>query len=86
MLVLFFLAAIAVPAQDVPQGWVVKSVRCLTDPSQTYALYVPSNYARERSCPGILAFDPRARGRVPVEIYQAENEQRQTDEILGMER
>ena len=43
----------------------------LSDPSQTYALYVPSHCTPERSWPVILAFDPRACRRVPVEIYQA---------------
>ena len=69
MLVLFFLAALTASAQQL--GRVVESVKCDADPSQTYALYLPLRYAPERSWPVILAFDPRARGRVPVEIYQA---------------
>ncbi len=66
---LFFLTALTASAQRL--GRVVDSVKCLADPSQSYALYVPLRYAPERSWPVIFAFDPRASGRVPVEIYQA---------------
>jgi dienelactone hydrolase len=54
---LFFAAAI-------PTGTIVDEV-------QGYALYLPSTYSPERAWPVIFAFDPRARGRTPVERYQA---------------
>jgi len=69
MRLIVFLAAMAALAQE--KGRVVESVKCLADPSQSYALYIPSQYAPDRSWPVIFAFDPRARGKVPVEIYQA---------------
>ncbi len=69
MWVLFFLAVLTASAQQL--GRVVDSVKCDADPLQSYALYVPSRYTPARSWPVIFAFDPRARGRVPVEIYQA---------------
>ncbi|MEP6535606.1 MAG: hypothetical protein ABJF23_09835 [Bryobacteraceae bacterium] len=53
------------------KGRVMESVKCQADPSQSYALYLPLRYAPEHSWPVIFAFDPRARGRIPVEIYQA---------------
>ncbi len=46
-------------------------VRCTADPSQTYALYVPSNYSPDRAWSAIFAFDPRARGAAAVERFQA---------------
>src|SRR5262249_34853394 len=46
-------------------------VKCANDASQSYALYLPSKYDPVRSWPVIFAFDPGARGRVPVERYQA---------------
>jgi hypothetical protein len=64
-----FVAAAAHGAEILPD------VKCAADPSQSYALYVPSNYTPDRSWPLILAFDPGARGRVPVERYQAAAEQ-----------
>jgi dienelactone hydrolase len=52
------------------RGSVVPSVPCLHEPSQSYALYLPSNYSPDRRWPIIYAFDPFARGRVPVELYK----------------
>src|SRR4051812_43099861 len=66
---IIFLLAMAALAQE--KGRVVESVKCDADPSQGYALYLPSQYAPDRSWPVIFAFDPRARGTVPVAIYRA---------------
>jgi dienelactone hydrolase len=52
------------------RGTVVPSVSCVHDPSQSYALYLPSNYSPDRRWPIIYAFDPFARGKVPVELYK----------------
>lgn len=52
------------------RGTVVPTVPCLHDPSQSYALYLPSNYSPDRRWPIIYAFDPFARGSVPVELYR----------------
>ncbi len=68
---LLVLAAMAAFAGEIPSGRIVEEVPCAAEPSQTYALYVPSYYTPERSWPAILAFDPGARGRIPVERYQA---------------
>jgi hypothetical protein len=62
-------------AADLPQGQIIDSVSCAADSSQSYALYLPSNYTQQRKWPVILAFDPAARGRTPVERYQAAAEQ-----------
>ena len=67
----WILAAAALAgAQDLPRGQVIPEVQCAADASQSYALYVPSNYRRDRTWSLILAFDPGARGRVPVERFQ----------------
>jgi dienelactone hydrolase len=58
-------------AQDLPKGQVIPEVRCKADASQTYALYLPSKYDPARKWNLLLAFDPRARGSAPVELYQA---------------
>ena len=52
------------------RGTVVNSVPCAGDPSQSYALYLPSQYFADRRWPIIYAFDPFAHGRVPVELYK----------------
>jgi predicted esterase len=54
-----------------PAGKITDDVKCSADPSQSYALYLPSTYTPDRLWPVILAFDPGARGRMPVERYQA---------------
>lgn len=42
----------------------------MNDPGETYALYLPSNYTPARAWPIIYAFDPLARGLVPVRLYK----------------
>jgi len=61
------------PAQtaDLPRGRVIDRVQCADDPSQSYALYMPSAYTADREWPVIFAFDPGGRGLNPVEHYQA---------------
>lgn len=58
-----------------PQRQVVAKVPCRADPAQSYALYLPSNYSREKTWPILYAFDPGARGNVPVEDFQGAAEE-----------
>src|SRR5262249_46308143 len=51
------------------------SVTCAGDPTQTYALYLPSGYSTDRTWSVLMAFHPAARGRAMVEKYQAAAEQ-----------
>jgi hypothetical protein len=50
-------------------------VKCLSDSSQSYSLYLPSNYSRDRQWSVLVAFHPAARGRAFVEKYKAAAEQ-----------
>src|SRR5438105_4945707 len=68
-LLLAFMALIA-RAEDLPRGQVIADVKCSGDPSQSYALYLPSNYSDDRGWSLILAFDPGARGQAPVERFR----------------
>lgn len=68
---LFGCLAVAACGQDLPRGQIIDTVRCTADPSQNYALYLPSHYSQGKRWSLILAFDPRARGRAAVEQYQA---------------
>src|SRR6266513_2190621 len=65
----------AAAAQDLPRGSIVDDVKCAADPTQTYALYLPSTYVPGRGWNLLLAFHPGARGRQMVEKYQAAAEQ-----------
>lgn len=58
-------------AQELPLGQPIERVECKADASQSYALYLPSNYSADRAWPVIFGFDPRARGSMPVERYRA---------------
>ena len=62
-------------AQDLPRGTIVDDVKCAAEPAQSYALYLPSNYSRDRAWSVLIAFHPAARGRAMVEKYQAAAEQ-----------
>ena len=63
------------PALSIPQGELIEKVTCARDPSQSYALYLPRNYEKSRKWPVLYAFDPGARGRVPVERFKDAAEQ-----------
>jgi hypothetical protein len=75
-MVLFLLVGAQLAlAAEVPTGRIVAEVQCAADGSENYALYLPSTYTADHAWPVIFAFDPGARGRVPVERYQAAAEQ-----------
>ena len=56
--------------ESIPRGQIVERIEALNDSSQSYALYLPSNYTASRKWPVLYAFDPSARGRVPVERFK----------------
>src|SRR5260370_24790545 len=64
-----FLALVA-RSEDFTKGQIIDEVKRAADASHTYALYLPSNYSPDRAWSVIFAFDPRARGRAPLEAYQ----------------
>jgi dienelactone hydrolase len=73
----FLIAALAVSSSQSTagdlvtlRGAVVAKVSSLSDPNQSYALYLPSSYSPDRSWPIIYVFDPVARGTVPLELYK----------------
>jgi dienelactone hydrolase len=70
-LLLFSQNAVARPAPSaLPTGEIVDRVVCLHDARQSYALYLPSGYRPDRRWPILYAFDPGARGRVPVALFR----------------
>lgn len=52
-------------------GVIAESVTCLNAPGQSYALYVPTSYTSSTPTGVILLFDPGARGKLPVSLYQS---------------
>lgn len=60
-----------VTATDVFQtGKVIPKVACQADPTQSYALYIPSNRKSE-NLPVIYFFDPHGDGALPLDKYKA---------------
>jgi len=55
---------------EIPSGQVIEKIACLNESGQSYALYLPSTYTKERKWPILFAFDPRARGKIPVEHFK----------------
>lgn len=74
LLSLFLTAPPGLPAShvqtDIPKGQVIEKVVCAGNPTQSYALYLPSNYDATRKWPILYAFDPGARGKIPVERFK----------------
>jgi predicted esterase len=69
------LVALVVPAfsaaEDLPRGQIVDKVATRADPSQSYALYVPTSYEPDRKWPILYAFDARSNGKLVAERFRA---------------
>jgi tetratricopeptide (TPR) repeat protein len=52
-------------------GAINEKVVARNDPTQSYALYLPTNYTPDKQWPILYCFDPAARGVVPVRRFQA---------------
>jgi len=71
-LIVFLASCVSLNAAErFPTGGVTERVASRTDPTQTYALYLPSAYSPERRWPALLIFDPRGRGTFAAEIFRA---------------
>ncbi len=53
-----------------PVGTVIPKVTCSGEASQSYALYLPSNFSGDRNWPVIYVFDPGARGAAAAEVIR----------------
>ena len=58
------------PTRATQPGVVLPHEVCATQPDQSYALYLPSTYTPAKRWPTIYAFDPLARGSVPLEFMK----------------
>jgi tetratricopeptide (TPR) repeat protein len=71
-----FLPFVSIPiglsqaGQNPPKGETVEKVPCRLDKTQTYSLYLPSNYVPDKHWPILYALDAGARGVVPVERFK----------------
>ncbi len=58
------------PPTQLSPGTVISSQTCAAKPDQSYALYLPSHYSPNKKWPLVYAFDPDARGEIPVKLMQ----------------
>src|SRR5438445_11880037 len=71
LLLLMFGGALSlsVRAQAPAPGTVQGSVTVIADPTNSYALYLPSAYSPAKRWALLLVFDPFARGEVSVKLF-----------------
>lgn len=55
---------------ELSPGTMIAAVPCLDDPTQSYALFLPSTYSPAQPGPILYCFDPAGIGRRPVERFQ----------------
>ena len=62
------------PPYQPARGTVVEHLICPADPTQTYALYLPSTYVATRRWPLLIVFDPGGRGARAAEVFKEAGE------------
>jgi dienelactone hydrolase len=70
LLLLTVLYAPSLAGQAPAPGIVHASVSVAADPSNSYALYLPSSYSTGKRWPLLLVFDPFGRGEVSVKLFR----------------
>ena len=63
------LISVTCSAEEFEKGILIETVHCLDDSTQSYALYLPSNYSKDKNWPIIYFFEPAARAKLPIEKY-----------------
>lgn len=63
------LISVTCSAEEFEKGILIERVYCLNDSTQSYALYLPSNYSKDQNWPIIYFFEPAAMAKLPVEKY-----------------
>jgi tetratricopeptide (TPR) repeat protein len=56
------------------KGKITENVKCRKDATQSYSLYLPSNYSEDKKWPVVYAFDSHGKGLLPVELFKDEAE------------
>ena len=65
-----YAAAQTQKAGELPVPGQNGTVLCLSDATQSYALYLPSAYTPAKRWPIIYLFDPAGRGQRPIDLYK----------------
>lgn len=67
---LIFVCLNCFAQSEFPKGEIIERVTVTADQTQSYALYLPKNYTPHRKWAILYAFEPIARGKLPVTIFQ----------------
>ena len=67
---LFVLLLAAQEPESYERGKIVERIATMSDPSITYAYYLPSNYDASKRWPLLYVFDPGKRGPLGAEIFR----------------
>ncbi len=67
---LLLIASSNLAQQNLQPGVILLEIVSQQHSDQSYALYLPSAYSPNKKWPIVYAFDPAARGRVPVELMK----------------
>lgn len=59
----------SVALSQLAPGTLHPTIVATSDPTQSFALYLPESFSTERRWPLLLVFDPRARGKLAAEIF-----------------
>ena len=58
--------------QEFEIGKVYPKIICVSDTSQSYSLFLPSNYDKNKPCPVLILFDSHGNGLLPVNLFSGE--------------
>lgn len=68
--IFFIFQTLTTTAQNLPKGELIEKVICSADTTQTYAFYIPSNYNKANPSPILYIFEPAARAKLGVQVFQ----------------
>jgi hypothetical protein len=73
-LLLIFPGLLTASSPDSPAltpGKVIEQVVCNHDKTQSYSLYLPTSYNKDRQWPVLFAFEPGARAQLPQQLFKS---------------
>lgn len=70
ILFIFNLHLLIFSKEKLKTGVVIENVKSLVTTGQSYSIYLPKNYDENKKWPVIIAFDPAARGSLPVKLFK----------------
>lgn len=73
--IVVLLFAVPLSGQTVEKGKIFEGMKCTSDPTQSYSLYLPTKITTDSRWPLLYIFDPRGRGTLALERFRAAAEE-----------